>query len=90
MSEKSFSDWKILIDKFANSGQSVSDFCLDNNVTPSAFYYHRRKLLKVSDNKAKSLFYPVTLRPAAKDITREPFPEISLDLPHGIRLTVKG
>lgn len=37
-------DWRNIIDQYHASGLKVSEFCRQNNITPSNFYLWRKKL----------------------------------------------
>lgn len=81
-------DWQSLVKKYENSKSSFTSFCKTHGFAPSTFRYHVEKYSDKEKQKQKkrSNFYP--LIPSSSPT--EPQKEISLDLPHGIRLTIKG
>lgn len=36
-------DWKEFINKFASYEGTVTQYCIDNNLSKSQFYYHKRR-----------------------------------------------
>jgi hypothetical protein len=76
--------WEALIKSFKTSGLSRKVFCEQHGISPGSFYYHRRKL---EEKAAPSKFYPLVATCREESTSSE---EITLELPHGIRLTIKG
>jgi ribosome-associated translation inhibitor RaiA len=40
--------WKELLEKFSSYEGTVTDYCKENNVTKSQFYYYKKKFTKAS------------------------------------------
>lgn len=81
-------DWQSLVKEYENSKSSFSGFCKTHGFAPSTFRYHVEKYSdKKRQKKKRSNFYPLMIPTSSP---AEPQKEISLDLPHGIRLTIKG
>jgi hypothetical protein len=83
-------DWKILVNKYEASGESLTSFCKSHALATSTFRYHIEKHSKNPFSpKRKKKFYPLIPMSEVnqKSISEK---EISLDLPYGIKLTIKG
>jgi len=54
--------WEEYINKFDsyNSSVTIKDFCVENNLTRSQFYYHKRRLEKA--NSKTAIFHEVSLK----------------------------
>lgn len=42
-------DWKKIIEDQANSGLSISKYCIENNITVSMFYKNKKKFINETD-----------------------------------------
>lgn len=80
-------DWESEVMKYEDSGETFTSFCKRRGLAPSTFRYHVEKHSKKSNKRKK--FYPlVPVGVNSEESSRSR--EISLELPHGIRLTIKG
>ena len=73
--------WRSLLEEQAESGLSVSAFCLQNEVPENSFYYWRKKFAGEQSQVAKSepLFVPVSV------VSSQGF---EVQFPHGVLMTV--
>jgi hypothetical protein len=76
--------WESLIKSFNRSGLSKKAFCEQHGISPGNFHYHKRKL---EEKATPRKFYPLVPREEKAVSSSQ---EITLELPHGIRLTIKG
>lgn len=73
--------WEQAINKFYSdySELTIKDYCLDNNLNKSQFYYHRRRLNNKNDKDP--VFHAVNLNDKTDIVKKEaPIPNNSLDI----------
>lgn len=84
-------EWKNLVASFESSGENLTLFCKKNGLASSTFRHHVKKH-SVKDHQKpeeRSKFYPLVSSGVKSDNSYSTN-EISLELPHGIRLIIKG
>lgn len=56
-------DWAEYVKKFNeyNGEITVKDFCIQNDITKSQFYYHKKRLDEGNIEASESIFYPISL-----------------------------
>lgn len=70
--------WKTRIDNCKRSGQKVTDWCVENNLSRFAYYYWHRKITELDASKKKnvSIFAEVSKEDVSKNAnyinTQEP------------------
>lgn len=75
-------DWKELVRLFLRCDKSEKAFCREQGVNPNTFNYHKRRILAADEPAG---FIPV--RRSGSDVH---LTELSLELPFGIKLHVRG
>jgi hypothetical protein len=78
-------DWSSLVSLYENSGLSLGGFCKSHGLAPSTFRYHVEKYSGKPKKRSKKFYPLVPVRESSESVK-----EISLDLPHGIRLVIRG
>lgn len=76
-------EWHKLVEKYHDSGKSLREFCSEHGFAPSTFRHHLDK--KKAKSKQKLSFIPLP-----KTVDSLKYQEINLELPSGIRLSIKG
>ena len=62
------SRFKELLDRQQASGLNVRDFCFNEGMSKSSFYYWRRKLQKAGHSKS---FIPLVIKPSSPSASRQ-------------------
>lgn len=95
--------FKELLDRQQVSGLSVKDFCFNEGISKSSFYYWRRKAEKTVPPKS---FIPLVIKPsspaASRQVAKDPQPaqamqqqdrdglHMEIVFPNGIKLRIKN
>lgn len=67
--------WREFIDKFSSYEGTVTKYCLENNLSKSQFYYHKRRFDKLTE----ATFHTISFE-EEKDITINNEPTASKDI----------
>lgn len=59
--------WKELLEKFSFYQGTVTDYCKENNISKSQFYYYRKKFNK----EIKTTFHAVKINPEISQLQKE-------------------
>lgn len=75
-------DWAEYIKKFNeyNGEISVKDFCIQNDITKSQFYYHKKRLDEGNIEASESIFYPINLNDSVDNINTSSVKEIKINI----------
>ena len=60
----SHAEWEEYIKKFEsyNGSITVKDFCIENNICKTQFYYHKRRLQKSQSENTQPVFHAISLK----------------------------
>jgi hypothetical protein len=60
----SYAEWEEYIKKFEsyNGSITVKDFCIENNICKTQFYYHKRRLMKSQSENIQPVFHAISLK----------------------------
>jgi len=58
--------WKELLEKFSSYEGTVTDYCKENNVTKSQFYYYNKKFTKAST----PIFHAIEVMPEVSNLSK--------------------
>lgn len=75
-------DWAEYVKKFNeyNGEITVKDFCIQNDITKSQFYYHKKRLDEGNIETSESIFYPINLNNSGTDINASSVREIKINI----------
>ena len=59
--------WKELLEKFSSYDGTVIDYCKENNISKSQFYYYRKKFNK----EIKTIFHAIEVKPETSQLQKE-------------------
>ncbi|MFL0197972.1 IS66 family insertion sequence element accessory protein TnpA [Clostridium sp. WILCCON 0269] len=59
--------WKELLEKFSFYQRTVTDYCKENNISKSQFYYYRKKFNK----EIKTTFHAIKIKPEISQLQKE-------------------
>ena len=74
-------EWLDRLDRFEQAGQTITQFCQDEGVSPSTFFQWRKKLKSAGNRTGGNAFQPVQLTPPM------PLPQVAtIRLEEGIEI----
>ena len=74
-------EWMARLDRFEQVGQTITQFCQDEGVSPSTFFQWRKKLQPAGNRNGGNAFQPVQLTPSI------PLPQVAtIRLEEGIEI----